>query len=307
MEVAVCIITYRRPEGLRRLLDALDKLTFNGEPPDLRCIVVDNDTKDVARTICEELRPTFSWRLEAYVETARGIPQARNKAVRSAWDTTDFIAFIDDDETPEPDWLDVLLRVQRDHDADVVAGPVLPVLPDPVPRWVRAGGFFAPHRYQTGEQIKDAYTGNVLYRVDALRCMDPVFDERLSLTGGSDSHLAARLRKAGRRIVWADEAVAHEMVPASRVTRRWVHQRMFRNAYAKSLMLRDLEPSRATFFRLTRIAIYRFAKGALSVVPALFRGKEHVVTAIGHLYYGAGMLVGLAGLPYNEYSRTHGR
>ncbi len=307
MNVVVCAITYRRSEGLARMLLAMADQVTPEHGPNVRCIIVDNDEHGSASAVCDAIRPSFPWELACYPEPRRGIPQARNRAVACAGDSADFIVFIDDDEVPDANWLATLLRVQREYDADVVAGPVIPRFDEPVPPWVEAGRFLAPRRRATGAAVDYAYTGNVLFRADILRGLDPVFDERLRLTGGSDAHLAARLHKAGHRFVWADEAIVHERVPASRVTARWILQRVFRNAYAKSLILRDLEPSWPTSLRLFKNAVYRLGKGLLLMLPAVTRGKAAIVATLGHFYYAAGMLVGLTGLPYNEYKRTHGR
>ena len=42
--VAICIPSYRRPEGLHALLGALDALAFQGPAPEIRIVVVDNGT-----------------------------------------------------------------------------------------------------------------------------------------------------------------------------------------------------------------------------------------------------------------------
>ncbi|UCC32144.1 MAG: glycosyltransferase family 2 protein, partial [Phycisphaerales bacterium] len=113
MRVAVCVITCRRPEGLQRLLRALNALTFRGDPPDIEVIVVDNDADTSAASVCDLLRRDLNWPLRYEVEPQRGIPFARNRAVACAADTADFVSFIDDDEVPQPSWLDELLAVQR--------------------------------------------------------------------------------------------------------------------------------------------------------------------------------------------------
>ena len=176
MKIAVCMITLQRPEGLRRLLTGINALTFRAQPPELEIIVVDNDSSRSAEEVCNALRPTMNWPLRYDVEPRRGIPFARNKAVACAIDGADFVAFIDDDEEPEPSWLDELLWVQRRYDADVVTGPVLPRFPANVPGWVVKDGIFESYRYRTGQHRDKAYTGNVLVRADVFRSMDTVVE-----------------------------------------------------------------------------------------------------------------------------------
>ena len=228
VKVDVCVLTYRRPQSLLRLLGALQELRFPDEPPELRVLVVDNDPEESARKLCEDARSWLSAPLVYIVEKRRGIPQARNAALAASLAHSHFLAFVDDDEVPEPDWLAELLRVQRAADADAVAGPVLPRFEPGAARWLTRGGLFERPRHATGARIDYAYTCNVLVRTAALAQMDAFFDERLALSGGSDSEFFERFAASGRRIVWADAAIAHEWVPASRVSVRWLLARAFR-------------------------------------------------------------------------------
>src|SRR4051812_32400584 len=114
MKICVGIITYQRPEGLKRLLEGLNRLASDKcEAPSLEVIVVDNDPAGPACTFVEEASSDLNWPLKCFVEPRRGIPYARNALVaRAQEENADFIAFIDDDEVPEPFWLDELLYVQ---------------------------------------------------------------------------------------------------------------------------------------------------------------------------------------------------
>src|SRR5262245_8957617 len=80
--VAVCIATYRRPDGLRRLLRALEQLEFReSAPSSIHVIVVDNDAVGAAGVqVCEEMG-NFRWMLEALREERKGISFARNRAM----------------------------------------------------------------------------------------------------------------------------------------------------------------------------------------------------------------------------------
>ncbi|MHC4696671.1 MAG: glycosyltransferase [Planctomycetota bacterium] len=178
MGIAVCVITYQRPQGLARLLEGLSRLTFGRHPPDLKCVVVDNDQAQSAREACDAVRPKFRWKLEYHVEPKRGIPFARNTAIRRAGEDADLLAFIDDDEVPEPGWLSELLRVMEECDADVVAGPVVPHFVETPPAWVIKGRFFDRRRWATGTRLDRAFTGNILFQRKVFDGMDTHFDGR---------------------------------------------------------------------------------------------------------------------------------
>lgn len=308
MKVAVCVTTYLRPQGLTRLFEGLAALCFGRSPrPELEVVVVDNDPERSAAPVCAEWEGRLGWPLRYAPEPRRGVSQARNRAVACAREGgADFIAFIDDDEVPEPDWLDELLRVQAEYDADVVSGPVIQLFEGEVPAWVRKGRFFEPKRFPTGSHRRDPGAGNVLIRVAALEGMEHPFDERFALTGGEDTHLFLRLAHAGRTMVWADDAVAYEWTPPSRTRVKWILLRVYRGANTWSACERELRPdARALAGRVAK-GLARIGFGvALLPVSWLF-GRHMVVRSLWYVCFGAGNLAGLTGLQYQEYRTTHG-
>ena len=307
MQVAVCVITYQRPQGLRRLLDGLNRLTFASAPPDIRCVVVDNDEAGSARAVCDEAGSEFRWKLEYSIEPRRGIPQARNAALAQAGTSADFVAFIDDDEVPEPTWLGELLRVQRESGADVVAGPQVPHFMEPPPRWIVKGRFFDPPPYRTGRRLDRASTGNVLIRFDVLRAMDPHFNERMALTSGEDILFFRHVHRAGFTIVWTNEAVAREWIPASRVNAGWILRRAFRYGTNTAAIERDLRSPVGATLVLLALGCYKLAKGLFFLLPmTCLRGRAGAVFYAWLIWAGAGVLAGLAGHRYEEYRRVHG-
>ena len=336
MKVAVCVITYQRPEGLKRLMEDLNELAFDKcGTPSLEVIVVDNDSAGLACKFCEEIRSDLHWPLKCSVELRRGIPYARNKAVACAQEGhADFVAFIDDDEVPEPPWLDELLYVQRSYDADVVAGPVLPRFTTSIAPWMKEGKFFERRRLPTGTPIDWASTCNVLVRSEVFEKMDKGFDERFALSGGS-SHFFESVHRAGYKMVWADDALVHEWIPKSRANVKWLLQRQYRYGNNYSLRKIESEPSIASrarlaidagkqivkgLLRLPRSLTFRrtpVVKGSLVVNPRRLVARNRPSRLVGIRYkrlvrsllkisYGAGMLAGIAGRRYEEYRRIHG-
>src|SRR5580700_11309025 len=114
-EIVVAIPTFRRPKGLERLLLALGLLDTSEQ---LRVIVADNDAeRREGVEVTERLAQTpYRWRLETLVVPERGIAQARNALVARALAVAgvEYLAMLDDDEWPEPTWLEAFLRVARE-------------------------------------------------------------------------------------------------------------------------------------------------------------------------------------------------
>jgi glycosyltransferase involved in cell wall biosynthesis len=305
MRIAICIITYRRPEGLRRALDAIGAQVLD-RPASPRIVVVDNDDAGSAREVCDAARAALTLPLEYAIEPRRGIPFARNRCVAIARPHADWIAFVDDDEEPAPGWLAELLRVQAEHSADVVTGPVVPRVAGELPTWAVRGRLFQRPRFPTGARRNRAFTNNVLFRAEIFDRVQPHFDDRMAMTGGSDAHFSRRVHRAGYRIVWADRAEVHEALPASRITPGWLYQRAYRTGTTNAFIHRDLRPLPVAVALITCISIYRLGSGALQAAAGCAVGRHWIVSGLRWVCYGAGLLVGLAGGRYNEYRRTHG-
>ncbi len=309
MLVSICIATYQRPEGLKRLMAGIDRLVFTQIPlPMIEVIVVDNDSDRSIQAFCEDLKSNFQWQLQYLSEAQRGISYVRNKAVLAVSPAADFVAFIDDDEVPEPDWLEQLLTVCQAEQADVVAGPALPFFPtQDVPQWVIQGKFFEPLRYPTGQLIKFAGAGNVLVRAGVLRAMGKIFDERFALTGGEDSHFFMRVDRAGYKLVWADNAIVYEWIPTSRININWILRRGYRCHSSYSLSEKELDPWLKVVVKRLATGGGRIAIGLVILLPSLFLSRDRFVTALLQICRGAGTISGLLGRSYEEYQTIHGK
>jgi glycosyltransferase involved in cell wall biosynthesis len=306
--VAICVATHRRPSGLARLLKGLDALAFyGGAPPSITIVVVDNDPARSAATTFENFSATGRWPLVYVSEPRRGIPFARNAAVNSARQLgAELLAFIDDDEVPEPAWLEELMRVMRESGAEIVTGPVLPAFEEDVPRWIVRGRFFDRERHGTGTFQERAVTGNVLLRTDLLAGMPAPFDETKPLSGGTDTHLFRRLVNNGCRIAWADEAIVYEWNPASRLTARWLVRRSYRVSSNWSSTESELRPGMRVGAARAAKALLRIGQGLMLLPVGLVAGRHVLVKSAQLMATGAGFLAGMAGREPEEYRVTHG-
>lgn len=301
MKLAVCIITYQRPEGLQALLEGIAAQQWKQHQPELTVVVVDNDPGGSAAKV---LPINYPYPLIYEVEPKRGIPAARNTSVRLAGDA-DFVVFVDDDETPAPDWLEQLLAARHVYDADVVEGKVVSVFEQEAPEWVIRGGFFDSLQRRTGDPIRRAATNNLLMRKSIFNRYR--FNEALALTGGSDTFLFTELEREAYTMICSEEAVVYDLIPTTRTTRQWVLQRAYRSGNTLALCTGAKANARRAKAARAIVGSGRIIQGVLLYVPALFRWEHERVKALQYVYMGAGNLAGLLGIKYLEYQKTHGR
>ena len=303
MSIAVCALTYKRPNGLRRLIAGLQAQQFGGPSPDVRVVVVDNDPDASAREICARLADGARWPIQYVVEQRAGIACARNAALDNVGDA-ELVCFIDDDEVPDERWLDELLSVRCAYGADVVGGPVIPHFPEAVPEWVLKGGFFHRQRYRTGQRRPYAFTNNVLFRRQIVDELSLRFNERWALMGCEDQAFFSAIGQAGYKIVWANDAIVTEWVPLTRANAEWLIRRLYRVGNSTSFIERDLRSRWWLYPALLSRSAAWLVIGAGRLVTSPVCGRVAYVRAIQAFAYAAGLFTGVLGRPYEEYRRT---
>jgi GT2 family glycosyltransferase len=113
---AVVVATRNRAAAVMRLLDALERQPDG----DFQIVIVDQSDSADADV---EGRVSASDRLHLVRDDGRGTARARNLGWRSVGST--WVAFLDDDTPPEPDWAENLRAELAAHpDVDMVSGPV---------------------------------------------------------------------------------------------------------------------------------------------------------------------------------------
>lgn len=302
--LVVAVLTYQRPDDLPPLLPELARQAAT-HGPDAAVLVVDNDPAGSAREVVESLGLP---QVRYVVEPEPGIAAARNRALVESLDHG-LLIFIDDDERPDPDWVELLVECYRTHDRPVgVAGAVVPdvgAIEDP---WITAGEFFVRPRHRTGTLQEAASTANLLLDLQQVRAMGVRFDEAFGLSGGSDTMFTRELVARGGRIVWCDEARVVDHIRVQRLTRAWVLQRHFRsgNSWARTSLAMTGGGTRAlpTRLRLTAQGAPRIVLGALRTAYGVLTGSlRHRARGQRTIARGRGMTVGAWGSVYVEYSR----
>jgi len=206
---------------------------------------------------------------------------------------------IDDDEWPEPGWLDAFLAGAHQTRADVLQGSILFGQAD-------AADGHGDIRRPTGPIPMLQGAGNLLIRRAVLEDMQaPWFDPAFALSGGEDREFFVRLDRAGKRFAWVDEARAHGDIPETRTSLSWLLAHAYSVGNSDMLVLLKYRPGP---MRLAMELVKIAAALLLSPLAAaiLVASPNRRALALQKLLRACGKLSALAGRRYNEYAVVHG-
>lgn len=305
MRISLCIATYRRPDRLAALLADL----IGQELLPVEVVVVDNHAEGSARAVIDQCRALGApFPLYYDIQPQRNIALTRNRTVELAV-SGDWLAFIDDDERAPPSWLRQLSEAAMRLGADVILAPVVPVVPDTAPDWIRRGGFYDFPRLATGAivPLNRLRFGNALLRGAPLRAEPGPFDPAYGLTTGEDGDLLVRLVEKGARVLWCDEAIVTEPVESARLSLRWLLQRALSGGqeFARKTLAGRYGPislgGRAGLFAK---AFAQLLVAAILAPLSLPLGRHRAVRWLVKAAANLGKISIFWGARYDEYAKT---
>jgi glycosyltransferase involved in cell wall biosynthesis len=238
MEISVIVCTRNRAASLGATLDSLARQTMDRRR--FEVLVVDNGSTDdttavVGRAPLDNLR--------ALAEPRLGLSRARNAGVGAA--AGDVLAFLDDDATASPDWLDAIAACVEAHAPAAIAGRVEPVWEDSRPDWLpdallpylsivdwgSRGGPIERRQWLCGTNM--AIRRHALLDVggfpEALGRMDA------KLLSMEEVVVQRRLERIGALVRYDPAVVVRHHVPASRLTPQWLERRAFWQGVSSAL------------------------------------------------------------------------
>ena len=287
--VAICICTHTRTDVLKLLLQSLHDIDLGAwRTSDVELIVIDNSPNPMTRDVCVQTGAALPFNVYYTTEPEPGITYARNRAVAVAIERgAHFIAFIDDDDLPQSDWLLQLLDCQQTTAADIVFGSW--ILDQQMPEWARGTGIFRPPNKVKREKKDSRYglpscasTCNLLVGRDILQrvgASGPIFSHLFCDSGGEDKDFFIRACKMGALLVSAEKSVIHRIHDAERYTARGLIRRGFKNGCSQVNMARH----HGNVKRILKLFSAAFIKFFISlfVLPFAIFSKKYIMH---HLY-----------------------
>lgn len=236
MSVIVC--TYNRAESLRDTLQGLQAQTV-GSGLAFEVVVVDNNSRDHTPVVVEALARERRGLVRYIFEPVQGLSHARNRGIREA--RGELLAFTDDDVVPDAGWVEALWQAAERFQADGVGGRILPLWAKQPPAWLAGqrlvleslaildGG---PEPVMNGiHTAHRIYGANMAFRQSVFEQLGG-FRTDLGVVGskqmrGDETELLVRAHQAGKRLVYAPQAVVHHKVPAERMRLSYLRQLRF--------------------------------------------------------------------------------
>ncbi len=216
--ISVLVCTYNRASMLREALESVARQHLIGSAT-WELLVVDNGSTDNTAEVVAEFSAAYGSQVRSFYEPRPGVAAARNRAVSEA--QGEWVAFLDDDELAEPDWLETLYSFATLHGVPCIAGAVKLKLPadvvTPIPAAI-AGVLGATPPVPRPMQLRGRTvpgTGNVLIRRDLFKTVG-AFDETL-VEAGEDNDFFRRVRAAGHPLWRTPHAIVQHIIPAERL------------------------------------------------------------------------------------------
>jgi glycosyltransferase involved in cell wall biosynthesis len=293
--IAICIPTFRRNDLLAECLAALGTLRI---PPGFRLlqIVADNDAGAGARDLCHERAATLGWPVSYVVEPRRGLASVRNRLLEEAvragalW-----IAFLDDDERPDPAWLERHMQALARFGAAVSSGPVVqPATPGSAERLRRPGR-------ETGTVPRHVACNNVVFHTRLVVDQGLRFDPRFDFLGGEDFDFFDASARAGNAHVWNAEALVYEAVPPERATLRYLFLRHYSGAINSVVRYRKERSAARAWLHFGIKSLGKLIGSVVALLSCPFRGRAALHESVKRLANAAGYLSALAHVRVERY------
>ena len=297
IEYSVILCTHNHAARLKTTLSGLNAL--RQPEADWELLIINNASTDET----EEILCATDWRpaevpVRIIMEPKLGVSNARNRGITEA--NGRYIVFLDDDETPDENWLVEYERAIRTWQPDALGGCIEVLFEQGRrPTWLQDEllGFLGqlshgPESKKLTAKETPVFTGNAGFRKMAFDSVG-LFDTGLGRKGGEnlggeDTEMYRRMIKAGMDIRWIPDAVIYHRIQASKLRKSYFHELHFRQGLIEGHRKRGGR-SRVPPLYL----IPQFSRALAAAVKQRFRsGSDHSLRKEMNVSYFAGYIMG---------------
>jgi len=289
--VALC--THDHADRLVRTLADLREIRVPDSPWEL--LIIDNLCGDATPAVLARQVWPAGWNVRVVREDKLGLSNARNCALREA--QGEYLIFIDDDETPDPEWLVAFERLIRKHAPDAFGGRIEVLFEGERPAWLddELLGFLGQlNRANQVVPLTDPgasfHGGNFGFRrkvCETVRAFDPLLGRKgTDNTGGEEIDFYRRLLAGGLKVWWTPEAVIFHRIETDKLKRSYFLDLHYRQGRVEAIRRRG-SASRVPpkylipqLWRALRAVLAQWRAGGLN---ATVRQEMNVAYFLGYL------------------------
>jgi glycosyltransferase involved in cell wall biosynthesis len=217
--ISIVVPTFNRCDWLDSAIRSLDKLETEGKFR-VELVVVDNASTDTTEAVVRQCQAELNLSITYLLETKPGDAPTRNSGVRNARGR--WMAFFDDDQIADPNWLLELHQATLESGATIVGGAVhLYLPPEDLDRLgsicrkaLRETLLYSQLQPYVGNDLPG--TGNALVERRVFEAVG-LFDESMS-GGGSDFAFFERARRSGYELWYTPKAIIRHRIAPQRMT-----------------------------------------------------------------------------------------
>jgi succinoglycan biosynthesis protein ExoM len=300
-KITVALITCNRLELFKKAFMSYLNLTktdhFESE-----IIVINNTNSQVEENWFNQLQQKIGFNGSFHYELQRGVTYPRNKALQLSTGS-DFLAFYDDDEELDSNWLIELYNATNKYKADVVSGHTEYLYPSSAPQWMKKYAVHGALRQMEGSVARSASTNNVMYRVNFLTCHNLSFDNRLANIGGEDSMIFNQIVLSGGVAFNAPLALNFEYVHINRISIFWLLRRHYSYGYSHSLQSTFIRGRSQTVLRILKEAFTHLLGTGVNIIKSIaYFDFIYLFYALRHMSKLSGRVMGVLKIGrYEEY------
>ena len=235
MDLSLVIASYNNATSLARTLKSVAEQDADSKL--WECIVVNNASTDNTNSVVEELIKKYSnINLRLVEESSLGLSHARNKGIAES--KGDIIAFIDDDETINKEFVSAYIDLFKNHGAFAAAGAVVVRYDSARPKWMsKYTEKMIGNPVDLGSEITSvAYSttpagGNMAFNREIFTLYGG-FDTELGrkgseLLGGEENDIFTRIRNLGERVFYTPHAIVYHYIADRKLTEEYFDKLSF--------------------------------------------------------------------------------
>jgi GT2 family glycosyltransferase len=316
-KICVGVATRERPALLSMLLDSFVQMKLPANTKVIIVIVENASFKSLMPIIGSFSTAVSPIQVIYEHEPSLGIAQARNRVINIAMGLEcDSLAFVDDDEVVDPDWLVEIYAAYKKRKLDYVGGPCYLLPPDHdlslierlVWNWQEKRLIYKQNiaNKLTSNDADDkivVITSNCMLNLNFLKFHNIYFDSSFGFACGEDTFFFRELKLAGAKTGWAPHARVYEHILRSRLNFAYQFKRGRDHAVGYFVNKRRVNPS-FLYPSLPLHFIYRTLSGLLLIFAAPFTSGRSLVAATRSFGFSLGCLYFLFNVKTSHYANV---